>query len=130
LYYETFATGDAMSEEAEDDRKVKAALLGRFKAARDPETAVRDAVELSFVDSDVIEFVSKADSCCKEAGSNEEAKFGLLRKASRSNQTLMHLIILRSPMGYTELKKTIMDFEKAKDAFGRDDTDTSNPKIR
>jgi hypothetical protein len=85
-------------------------------------------VELSLVDSDLVGFVSKADSYYKEAGFKEGDKFGLLRNAIRSNHTLMQFILLRSPKGYTEFKKTIIDFEKAKDVYGAEDTVTFKPR--
>jgi hypothetical protein len=59
FYYDKFASGDAILEEAEDYRKVKAALLERFSESRDPETVIRDAVEVSLVGTNITDLWKK-----------------------------------------------------------------------
>jgi hypothetical protein len=87
--YNKFASSDALSAEAEDYTTVKAALLERFAPTKDTEAITQDAVEISLVGANVGDFMKRADSPYYEAGFNEEAKFGLPRKAIRWNTMLM-----------------------------------------
>lgn len=117
FYYSTYSKEGALSEAANDFSQVKKSIIDKFAQTEEPEEYIRRAISVRLDDQDLLCWMTKMDRCFEKAGFNNEAKFGLLRKAVMGHGALAQFAVYRGSTTYHELKKTVKDFVAGKKAF-------------
>ena len=117
FYYDEYATDGSLSEAGQNYAAVKKAFIERFGKVEAPEEKIQMAVSASLDPADLISSLKGMDNLFQKAGFDDNAKFGLLRKAVMEQAELSQYIMFNNPVDYKSLKKAIHSFVSAKEAF-------------
>ena len=109
-YFDKFREGNAPNEEARSFQKVKEALLVKFSTKLTEAGVMKEAVNLVYKGGNVKEFFVKASKLYKEAKFNEQAKFGLIREAIKSDQGMLQFVFLRKADTYEKVRETCLEY--------------------
>ena len=71
---------------------------------------MKEAVNLVYRGSNVKEFFVKASRLYKEAKFNDQAKFGLVREAIKSDQGKSQIVFLRKADTYEKVRGTCLEY--------------------
>ena len=71
---------------------------------------MKEAVNLVHNRGNVEEFFVKASKLYKLAKFNDQAKFGLVREAIKSNQVMLQFVFLRKADTYEKVKETCLEY--------------------
>ena len=118
FFYNRFAEGDELSPETEDFSIVKGEFYREFEEKKEADVVIKEAIDLKLQDESLGSFLKEADSMYRDAGFNDEAKFGLLNKAVRGNEALRMFLAHRGPDDYRGLRCAVEEFEKSKKMYG------------
>ena len=118
-YYEKFTSDCDLIDDAKDYAKVRAWLLTEFAPQEDHADCIQRAVKSRLNPQDLVGSIQELDRIYEKAGFNDQAKYGLLIQACMNVPDLAQFTILKSPDGYEELKLTIREYVRGRDAFRR-----------
>ena len=94
-YFDNFMEENAPTNAANPFEVVKKALLEKFSTKNTESETMEEAMNLSYQGEDVKEFFVKTSNLYKEANLNEGTKHGIIMEAIKSDQNLLHFVLLR-----------------------------------
>ena len=118
-YFDNFTVDNAPNEEARSFQKVKAALLEKFSTKKTEAEVMKEAVNLVYKGGNVKEFFVKASKLYKEAKFNDQAKFGLIREAIKSDQGMLQFVFLRKADTFEKVSETCLEYADNQKVFGQ-----------
>ena len=116
-YFNNFTEDNSLNEEARSFQKVKSALLEKFSTKKTEAEVMEEAVNLVCKGGDVKEFFVKASKLYKEAKFNDQAKFGLIREAIKSDQGMLQFVFLRKADTYEKVRETCLEYADNRKVF-------------
>lgn len=130
-YYDRFTQDGELIDDANDYKIVREWLLSTFGKKLDLDEIIRQGVEARVDFNRLGESVAEIDNLYRKAGFNEEAKFGLLRKAVTQHRGLARFVLLKGPTTYETLREAISSYVKANDNYPQEysqDATTTYPQ--
>jgi len=116
-YYDRFASNGSLSADAKNYAVVKGWLIANFEKEEDPDEVIRRAMDVRLDPRDFRASLKLIDSLYRDAGFNEKAKFGLLRRAVMPFRDLAQYCLIKGPSNYAEMKSAIDMYVKGREAF-------------
>ena len=116
-YFNTFVKENQFTSDALDYFIVRSWLLKTFVKKADPDEIIRRAVEARLDFDRLKDSSDEIDELYEQAGFNEEAKFGLLRKAVMQDSALAHFSATRGFTDYQTLREIILEYIRNKPAL-------------
>ncbi len=129
FFYDKYAYEDKLSDEVKDFEAVKEACFERFSEEKDADEVIREAVDLRLSNEDLEEFIKTAEDLYSDAGFNDEARFGLLRKAVQSRKHLMQFLVNQGPATYEGLKTCILEYQRWSRLYSTESTKTQKKRF-
>ena len=109
-YKEKFIEGWKLKDCGQDLGNVCEWFVSEFGKKVELDVLIRDAVEAKLDFKDLLSSLHKLCEMYQNAGFNERAKFGLLRKKAMENTKLSEFLLIKGPHTFDSVKETIMQF--------------------
>ena len=109
-YFDNFKEDYAPNEDARSFQKVKEVLLEKFSTKKTEAEVMKEAVNLVSKGGNVKEFFMKASKLCKEAKFHDQARFGSIREAIKSDQEMLQFVFLRKGDTYEKVRETCLEY--------------------
>ena len=116
-YFDNFTEDNPPNEEARSFQKRKTALLEKFSTKKTEAEVMKEAVNLEYKGGNVKEFFVKASKLYKEAKFNDQAKFGLIREAIKSDQGMLQFVFLRKADTYEKVRENCLEYADNQKVF-------------
>ena len=71
---------------------------------------MKEGVNLVYKDGNVKEFFVKASKLCKETKFNDQAKFGLIREAVKSDKGMLQFLFSRKADTFEKVRETCLEY--------------------
>ncbi len=110
FYFERFTIENGPILEAKNYQLVKKEMLKKFSTQKSEAEVMLDTISLTYDGGDIPTFLVKAEKAYNRAKFNEQAKYGLLIEALKSDQLLLQFVLLRGAKSYDEVKKYCTDY--------------------
>ena len=116
-YFDNFTEENAPNEEARSFQKVKEALLEKFSTKKTDAEVMKEAVNLVYKESNVKEFFLKATKFYKEAKFNDQAKFGSIGEAIKSDRSMLQFVFLRKADTFEKVRENCIEYAVTQKVF-------------
>ena len=120
FFFEAFADKDqSLVPNAFDYETVKSALISQFNKPSSPEDDIHRAIDLQIDTANLVSSMREMERAFDKAGFNDQAKFGLLRKALSESPEILQFVLYRGASTYKDLVKVVVEYETGRKTFFR-----------
>ena len=116
-HFDNFTEDKPTNEEARSFQKVKAALLEKFTTKKTKVEVKKEAVNLVYKGDNFKEFFVNASKLYKAANFNDQAKFGLVGEAMKSDQGMLQFESLRKGDTYEKVREICIEYANNQKVF-------------
>ena len=117
FYYDEYASKGELLDAGLDYKAVKKSFIERFGKSEAPEESIQLAIAASLDPSNLRSSLTGMDSLFQKAGFDDNAKFGLMRRAVMEHAEIAQYVMFRNPRTYSSLKESIDSFSSARETF-------------
>ena len=108
-HFDNFKEDSAPNERARSFQTVKAALFENLSTKKTEAEVMKEAVNLVYKVDNFKKFFVQASKLYKNTNFNDQAKFGLIRKAINSDHGMLQFVFFMKVDTYAKVSKTCLD---------------------